>query len=373
MNKKLNTLVSICIPTFNSGAYVYRAIESCIYQTYKNIEIIIVDNASTDNTQEVVLLYMSRDKRVRFFKNETNIGSGNNFLKCAEYASGFFLQALCADDWLSRDYIEECINIFSQHSQVAVVIPSVFTFKLEDINQFKFLNVSSSKSGIYLVDWYFRSAYHHSNLAGRGFHSLARRDDFIKALRSVLRNRINLLNRGGILEPLDSMISWRVIVNYKYLFVSEKATYIKTLHGKDHVGLQGDYFESRAGQVRYATAVRRSYEAFYLSHGLIKHFHRLRLFGGLSIFSNAALFILVKTFKKKKDGADYVIAVKDYFRDFSKKEKWLIIINVMPYIILRIIHRIFDHFSRKSSFFPDKSLFLNHAYMFETNSIIHHV
>ncbi len=105
MNKDFNPLVSICIPIFNGGSFVSRALESSINQTYKNIEIIVVDNASTDNTRKIIDSYIAKDKRIKYFRNDFNIGAIKNFLKSFQFASGEYVQLLCHDDWLSKNYI----------------------------------------------------------------------------------------------------------------------------------------------------------------------------------------------------------------------------------------------------------------------------
>ena len=68
--KKSNPLVSILIPLYNAEEYLSDTLESIIEQTYKNIEIIIVDDASTDNTQEIVKKFQNNDNRIRYIKNE---------------------------------------------------------------------------------------------------------------------------------------------------------------------------------------------------------------------------------------------------------------------------------------------------------------
>ena len=63
-------LVSILIPVYNRASIVSRAIDSALSQTYSNIEIIIVDNNSTDSTWDILLKYKQRDSRIKIFKNE---------------------------------------------------------------------------------------------------------------------------------------------------------------------------------------------------------------------------------------------------------------------------------------------------------------
>ena len=85
-------LVSICIPTYNRAGMIGRAIESALGQTHRNIEVIVVDNASSDNTDAIVAAYS--DKRLTYIKNERNLGLFGNFNRCIELATGKFLHIL---------------------------------------------------------------------------------------------------------------------------------------------------------------------------------------------------------------------------------------------------------------------------------------
>lgn len=101
--------VSIIIPTYNVEKYVFRAIESCIAQTYKNIEIIIVDDGSTDSTREIIEEYCLKDKRIKnIYQKNFGVSSARN--KGIENAKGDFLIFLDSDDWLEIETIEYLVS-----------------------------------------------------------------------------------------------------------------------------------------------------------------------------------------------------------------------------------------------------------------------
>jgi len=363
-----NPLVSICIPTFNRAQMVLRAIESCINQTYKNIEIVVSDSASADNTREVVLNYANRDSRIKYFRNETNIGSGRNFLECAKSATGYFIQALGDDDWLSRNYVEEGVKNFIVNPQTAAVLTNIITLEsLEGGVQFCFLDEILLDSGKYSVDWFFRNIYL-GKPGGAGFISLLRRSDFIEAMEIILNDPVNLFPRDNRSEPFDMPIFLEVLAKYDYYIFTKESAYIKIIHGKDQVGLQGEAFKSQAGLIRYETAVCKSYESFYLRHGFKKHFRQLRFFKGLSILANGLLFFFKKCFIKKEKG-EYFSAVKNYFKDYSKREKLLIIVSITPYAFFKIANRFLNFFARKPVFVPSPNYFLTDAFVFKTGLI----
>ena len=92
--------VSIIIPTYNRSKYLTQAIESARCQDYHNMEIVVSDNASTDNTDNVMEEY-SADNRIKYFRNSVNIGMVGNWRKAlSEYCSGDWFLILSDDDYL---------------------------------------------------------------------------------------------------------------------------------------------------------------------------------------------------------------------------------------------------------------------------------
>ena len=80
-SKNLNPLVSICIPTYNGSSYIEETLECVINQTYSNIEIIITDDSSTDDTALICKRYAKKDQRIKFYQNEINLGLIGNWKK----------------------------------------------------------------------------------------------------------------------------------------------------------------------------------------------------------------------------------------------------------------------------------------------------
>lgn len=107
---KENPLVSILIPTFNRETYISETILSALTQTYQNIEVIVVDNASTDNTWKVCKHFSDLDPRVKVYQNEKNIGPVNNWKMCLSYASGTYAKILWSDDLICNSYIEKTLG-----------------------------------------------------------------------------------------------------------------------------------------------------------------------------------------------------------------------------------------------------------------------
>jgi glycosyltransferase involved in cell wall biosynthesis len=98
MNTNEYHLVSVCIPVFNGERFILDCINSVLEQSYTNLELVILDNCSTDSTPEIVKKV--KDERIRYIKNEVNIGAINNFSKCVEEARGGYFVLLPHDDML---------------------------------------------------------------------------------------------------------------------------------------------------------------------------------------------------------------------------------------------------------------------------------
>jgi glycosyltransferase involved in cell wall biosynthesis len=102
-------LVSILIPLYNSEKYIAETIQSCLEQTYKNIEVIIVDDGSTDNSFQIAQSYES--DKVKVYKQE-NSGACRARNYAFELSAGDYIQYLDADDLLSPNKIEDQIKLF---------------------------------------------------------------------------------------------------------------------------------------------------------------------------------------------------------------------------------------------------------------------
>jgi glycosyltransferase involved in cell wall biosynthesis len=115
-------LVSICIPTYNRAAMVGKAIASALSQSYRNIEVIVVDNASTDDTAAKVAEFT--DPRLSFVRNPSNLGLFGNFNRCLEVARGEIIHILHSDDFIDPEFTKTCIRFFQEHPSVGLTFTS---------------------------------------------------------------------------------------------------------------------------------------------------------------------------------------------------------------------------------------------------------
>lgn len=117
MNKKL----SIIVPNYNNEKYLKRSIEYLIEQTYKNIEIIIVNDASKGNCDEIVQEYQKKDARIKYVKHDVNKGLFQARLTGADQATGDYIAFLDADDYATVDYYRTLIeNAMENNSDIVI-------------------------------------------------------------------------------------------------------------------------------------------------------------------------------------------------------------------------------------------------------------
>ena len=114
--------VSVIIPTFNRAQLLSRAIRSVLAQTYRSYEIIVIDDASPDNTTEVIQNGFKRELefgRLRYVKNETNLERTRSRNKGVSLAKGKYIAFLDDDDIWLADHLQTLINFLDQHQQVS--------------------------------------------------------------------------------------------------------------------------------------------------------------------------------------------------------------------------------------------------------------
>ena len=121
MNELVLPLVSICIPTYNRASQLQQALTSAMEQDYGKLEIIVVDNASTDHTAEIVSRCQKLDSRIVYTANESNIGAVNNFKAAVALANGDYVMWLADDDWIDSHYISTCMHHMLADSSLLLV------------------------------------------------------------------------------------------------------------------------------------------------------------------------------------------------------------------------------------------------------------
>src|SRR6266404_5120117 len=114
-------LISIGLPTYNRAAHLRQAIESVLAQDYSHLELVISDNASTDETQSMCEEFSAQDSRVKYIRQLSNRGAGPNFLEVLQQARGEFFMWLGDDDWLDSSYVSQCTRELIENADYSLV------------------------------------------------------------------------------------------------------------------------------------------------------------------------------------------------------------------------------------------------------------
>lgn len=204
---KATKKVTICIPCHNSEKFIATTVQSVLASTYKNFEIHIIDNASTDNTVEVIKSIQKQNKNIFLHKNKVNIGMFPNMNKCIKIANGKYLKIICSDDILYPKCLEDEVNILENHKNVVLVYGAS--------------NIITDKGRILFTRRFFNK--------DRGVNG------------GVLINQILLSGRNPLGEPTGIMLRTSLLKKYKlhfddnFKYVSDLELWIQMLqHGNGY-------------------------------------------------------------------------------------------------------------------------------------------
>jgi glycosyltransferase involved in cell wall biosynthesis len=157
LNNCIIPLFSVLVANYNNGKYLVHAINSVKEQTYKNWEIIIVDDASTDNSKEIYKLY-NNDNRIKVFYNDRNYGCGFTVERCIKMSKGELCGRLDPDDVLLPTALEDMVKGHLEHYDASMIYSKlifcdnnlnklyVFTTNHEEIVRSDYLHVNSGVS-----------------------------------------------------------------------------------------------------------------------------------------------------------------------------------------------------------------------------------
>jgi glycosyltransferase involved in cell wall biosynthesis len=215
---KKSSLVSILIPTYNRKDKVVNAINSALNQTYKNIEIIVSDNCSSDGTLEHLNKLYKNINNVKIYGNSTNLGPVINWINCINKSSGDFSKLLFSDDTISPNFIEETIKLLKSDSEIGFVYSPVLIEN--SVRKRLYYNTYNSTRKIqskkienrFLVDL---------NVPVSPGAALFRRSDLLENILTFIENpkgkNFNTYGAGT-----DLNIYLRLMNKYKYVYFTNK-------------------------------------------------------------------------------------------------------------------------------------------------------
>jgi glycosyltransferase involved in cell wall biosynthesis len=111
------------MPVYNGERFLRESLNSLLAQTFRDFELIISDNASTDQTEQICREYAAKDPRIRYDRNETNLGASKNYNRVFELSTGEYFKWAAADDLCAPTMLEQCVCILDQNPEVVVCYP----------------------------------------------------------------------------------------------------------------------------------------------------------------------------------------------------------------------------------------------------------
>lgn len=129
----MNPLISIGMPVYNEELYIEASVNSILAQKYDPIELIVSDNASTDNTEQICLDLAKRDKRIKYVRNHANLGAIANFCKVFDYAKGEYFMFAGGHDLWSPNVVTRCLETLQANPSTVLAFPT--TAWIDDVNR----------------------------------------------------------------------------------------------------------------------------------------------------------------------------------------------------------------------------------------------
>lgn len=124
MNQSILPLVSIGMPLYNEDRFIEESLISLLSQDYENVEIIISDNASTDDTAQICQRFIDLDYRISYHQFEVNKGATHNFEYVLNKSSGVYFMWAAGHDIWSSNYISECVQLLEDNHEATIAFGS---------------------------------------------------------------------------------------------------------------------------------------------------------------------------------------------------------------------------------------------------------
>lgn len=216
-----NILVSVLMTAFNREKYIAEAIESVLNSSYRDFELIIVDDCSTDKTVEIAKKFEALDHRIKVFINEKNLGDYPNRNRAASYAKGKYIKYVDSDDKIYKYGLRILVETMEQFPNSNIgfatmpMLDKIGSYPLElnviESNRFHFINKigifsNGPLSAIIRKDFFIKMG---------GFSSERMVSDFKFWLDSSLQGNIVLIQDGIVWNRVHSGQELRDVENYQ--------------------------------------------------------------------------------------------------------------------------------------------------------------
>jgi glycosyltransferase involved in cell wall biosynthesis len=335
--------LSVLMPNYNHSKYIGEAIEAILNQSYRPIEVIIIDDASTDNSIEIIKQFIKKHPILRLITNDRNMGANHNLNKLLELAKGDYVHFAAADDKILPGFYEKSMNLLSRYPQAGLC--STLSLIIDEENRNKGLHPSFiiSKEECFITPEKSRSILEKVGLWVMGNATILRRNA--------------LVDSGGFIPELhsftDGFIYQVIALKYGACFIPEPLACWRRMDSGYalSIGANPDVMKE---VTRHAVHLMQTTYSDLFSKEYIDDFKRTQFFlMNLNQFCSAQ--------KKKADfirnDSEQRGVLKSVFLFISKLRQKFEKTTYILYLFVRFKPRIFPIVVRKSNRFFHPSIF----------------
>ncbi|MBE9190999.1 glycosyltransferase family 2 protein [Gloeocapsopsis crepidinum LEGE 06123] len=201
--------VSIGMPVYNGAIYLKQALDSLLAQTFQDFELIVSDNGSTDATAEICRAYADQDSRIRYYRNEQNLGAGWNFNRVLELANSKYFRWACHDDMCAPELLQQCVEILDCNPAVVLCYPKTII-----------INEHEQQVEKYVDDFNLRSPEPHKRF--KQYHQIVRYGHGCHPLFGLIRTDIlKQTARMGSYPSSDLVLLGELVLNGEFYEIPE--------------------------------------------------------------------------------------------------------------------------------------------------------
>ncbi|MDE0471312.1 MAG: glycosyltransferase family 2 protein [Ekhidna sp.] len=185
-------MVSVCVPVFNGSPFIERCLKNILTQSYSNIEVLVIDDNSTDSSSEIIEEISKSDDRIIFNKNSNSLGLAANWNECLKKARGDWIKFQFQDDLMIRNTIQKMLDFSLQNQTLLTLSNRDYVFNTTDKKTINF------------------------------YKKLRKLDSYIRDTRIVNPDEVvdiankTLLQRNFLGEPIVGLFHRKLIKKYGY-------------------------------------------------------------------------------------------------------------------------------------------------------------
>lgn len=186
--------VSVIVPTYNHGHFISECLDSILTQEWKSLEVVVIDDASTDNTKEVLSKYSAKYPQIVHLVNQKNLGPALSINRAVEAAKGEYIVGCAADDFLLPGVFERGVEFLNRYPELALCCGDSYHFFNEKPYRFQFLKTLNRDK-----EMVFPPA---------AVRDLLRNTNFVVQSHATMYRKSCLVAGGGFNPDLYSLCDW---------------------------------------------------------------------------------------------------------------------------------------------------------------------